>query len=75
VVNVDMTPTSPGCPSGAEIMADADRHLRALPGRDRCLGEPRVVAVLESGPHRASRQSLPRLLSELSSRASARDLL
>ena len=32
VVNVDMTLTSPGCPSGAEIMADADRHLRALPG-------------------------------------------
>src|SRR5215218_9403333 len=32
VVNVDMTLTSPGCPSGAEIMADADKHLRALPG-------------------------------------------
>ena len=32
VVNVDMTLTSPGCPSGAEIMSDADRHLRALPG-------------------------------------------
>lgn len=32
VVAVDMTLTSPGCPSGAEIMADAERHLRALPG-------------------------------------------
>jgi len=32
VVAIDMTLTSPGCPSGAEIMADADRHLRALPG-------------------------------------------
>ena len=31
-VAIDMTLTSPGCPSGAEIMADADRHLRALPG-------------------------------------------
>jgi metal-sulfur cluster biosynthetic enzyme len=31
-VAVDMTLTSPGCPSGAEIMADAERHLRALPG-------------------------------------------
>jgi len=32
VVAIDMTLTSPGCPSGAEIMSDADRHLRALPG-------------------------------------------
>jgi len=31
-VKVDMTLTSPGCPSGAEIMADADKEIRALPG-------------------------------------------
>ena len=32
VVSVDMTLTSPGCPSGPEIMGDADRELRKLPG-------------------------------------------
>jgi metal-sulfur cluster biosynthetic enzyme len=31
-VSVDMTLTSPGCPSGPEIMSDAERHLQALPG-------------------------------------------
>ena len=31
-VAVDMTLTSPGCPSGPEIMTDAERHLKALPG-------------------------------------------
>jgi metal-sulfur cluster biosynthetic enzyme len=31
-VAIDMTLTSPGCPSGPEIMGDAERHLRALPG-------------------------------------------
>src|SRR5215475_7136656 len=31
-VSVDMTLTSPGCPSGPEIMTDAERHLRAIPG-------------------------------------------
>lgn len=31
-VAVDMTLTSPGCPSGNEIMTDAERELRALPG-------------------------------------------
>ena len=31
-VSIDMTLTSPGCPSGPEIMTDAERHLRALPG-------------------------------------------
>ena len=31
-VSIDMTLTSPGCPSGPEIMTDADRHLRAIPG-------------------------------------------
>ncbi|MDQ6738235.1 MAG: iron-sulfur cluster assembly protein, partial [Gemmatimonadota bacterium] len=32
VVSVDMTLTSPGCPSGPEIMGDAERELRTLPG-------------------------------------------
>lgn len=32
VVSVDMTLTSPGCPSGPEIMADMEQQLRALPG-------------------------------------------
>ena len=31
-VNVDMSLTSPGCPSGPEIMGDAEQQLRALPG-------------------------------------------
>lgn len=31
-VAVDMSLTSPGCPSGPEIMVDAERELRALPG-------------------------------------------
>jgi metal-sulfur cluster biosynthetic enzyme len=31
-VSVDMSLTSPGCPSGPEIMADAERELRDLPG-------------------------------------------
>ena len=31
-VSIDMSLTSPGCPSGPEIMSDAERHLRAIPG-------------------------------------------
>ena len=31
-VRVDMSLTSPGCPSGPEIMADAERMLKNLPG-------------------------------------------
>ena len=31
-VKVDMTLTSPGCPSGPEIMGDAEREIKALPG-------------------------------------------
>ena len=31
-VSVDMTLTSPGCPSGPEIMTDAEQHLKAIPG-------------------------------------------
>jgi metal-sulfur cluster biosynthetic enzyme len=31
-VRVDMSLTSPACPSGPEIMSDAERELRALPG-------------------------------------------
>ena len=32
VVKVDMSLTSPGCPSGPEIMGDAERQIRAMPG-------------------------------------------
>ena len=31
-VDVDMSLTSPGCPSGPEIMGDAERQLKAIPG-------------------------------------------
>ena len=31
-VKVDMSLTSPGCPSGPEIMSDAEQQIRALPG-------------------------------------------
>jgi metal-sulfur cluster biosynthetic enzyme len=31
-VEVDMSLTSPGCPSGPEIMSDAERMLKAIPG-------------------------------------------
>ncbi len=31
-VGVDMTLTSPACPSGPEIMGDAEREIKALPG-------------------------------------------
>lgn len=31
-VDVDMSLTSPGCPSGPEIMADAERALKAIAG-------------------------------------------
>jgi len=31
-VDVDMSLTSPGCPSGPEIMGDAERTLKAIPG-------------------------------------------
>lgn len=31
-VEVDMSLTSPGCPSGPEIMSEAERQLRTLPG-------------------------------------------
>ena len=31
-VKVDMTLTSPGCPSGPEIMTDAEKEIRTLPG-------------------------------------------
>ncbi|MBL0939433.1 MAG: metal-sulfur cluster assembly factor [Gemmatimonadaceae bacterium] len=32
VVRVDMSLTSPGCPSGPEIMGEAEQQLRSLPG-------------------------------------------
>ncbi len=31
-VDVDMSLTSPGCPSGPEIMGDAENMLKAMPG-------------------------------------------
>lgn len=31
-VKIDMTLTSPGCPSGPEIMGDAEREIKSLPG-------------------------------------------
>jgi metal-sulfur cluster biosynthetic enzyme len=31
-VKIDMTLTSPGCPSGPEIMTDAEKEVRTLPG-------------------------------------------
>lgn len=31
-VTVDMSLTSPGCPSGPEIMSEAEQQLKALPG-------------------------------------------
>lgn len=31
-VKIDMTLTSPGCPSGPEIMTDAEKEIRQLPG-------------------------------------------
>ena len=31
-VAIDMSLTSPGCPSGPEIMTDAEQQLKALPG-------------------------------------------
>ena len=34
LVEVDMSLTSPGCPSGPEIMLDAETQLRTLPGAD-----------------------------------------
>jgi metal-sulfur cluster biosynthetic enzyme len=31
-VRVDMSLTSPGCPSGPEIMGEAEQQIRTLPG-------------------------------------------
>ena len=42
-VVVNMTLTSPGCPSGPEIISDAERAVRALPGS----GDVRVELVWE----------------------------
>jgi metal-sulfur cluster biosynthetic enzyme len=33
-VKVDMTLTSPGCPSGPEIMTNAEQEIKTLPGVD-----------------------------------------
>ena len=34
-VKVDMTLTSPGCPSGPEIMVNAETEIKALPGVEK----------------------------------------
>lgn len=34
-VRIDMTLTSPGCPSGAEIMTEAETELKAVPGVEK----------------------------------------
>jgi metal-sulfur cluster biosynthetic enzyme len=34
LVKVDMSLTSPGCPSGPEIMGEAESQVRSLPGVD-----------------------------------------
>ena len=31
-VSIDMSLTSPGCPSGPEIMSEAEQQLKAMPG-------------------------------------------
>jgi metal-sulfur cluster biosynthetic enzyme len=31
-ISIDMSLTSPGCPSGPEIMTDAEQQLKAMPG-------------------------------------------
>ena len=31
-VQIDMSLTSPGCPSGPEIMGDAERQMKSIPG-------------------------------------------
>lgn len=40
-VEIDMSLTSPGCPSGADIMADARHQMRTIPG----IGEVKVNLV------------------------------
>ncbi len=32
VIKIDMSLTSPGCPSGPEIMGEAEQQLRTIPG-------------------------------------------
>ena len=62
-VRVDMSLTSPGCPSGPEIMGEAEKELRTLPG----IGEAVVNLVwtpgLDAGAHRAARSRLHGVLS------------
>src|SRR4051812_39340362 len=40
-IDVDMSLTSPGCPSGPEIMTDAEKALKAMPG----VGEVKINLV------------------------------
>ena len=61
-VKVDMTLTSPGCPSGPEIMGDAEREIESLPGVESARHEPRLDSVLDPGEDGAAREGLPGLL-------------
>ena len=40
-INVDMSLTSPGCPSGPEIMGEAEKELRTVPG----VGEVKINLI------------------------------
>jgi metal-sulfur cluster biosynthetic enzyme len=40
-INVDMSLTSPGCPSGPEIMGEAEKQLRTVPG----VGEVKINLI------------------------------
>jgi metal-sulfur cluster biosynthetic enzyme len=60
-VKVDMSLTSPGCPSGPEIMGDAKREIESLPGSR---ARTSISSGLRSGRQRngAASEGLPRLL-------------
>lgn len=40
-INVDMSLTSPGCPSGPEIMGEAEKQLKTVPG----VGEVKINLI------------------------------
>ena len=63
-VGVDMSLTSPACPSGPEIMGDADSS-RCRPSRGHGRTDlPRLVAAVDAGPHRAAGADLPGVLGD-----------
>ncbi len=55
IVEVDMSLTSPGCPSGPEIMKDAEDQLRTLPGVED------VIVNLVWSPHWTPERIEPRV--------------